>query len=180
MTIKSGLLCLGLAALLPACASQARENPGPAGPVDQTGKVDQTGRADQAGGALSVHPESGLDVVPLAVTQGERVHRFRVEVARTPDEQAMGLMFRTALGPDEGMLFPRRIPGQAHFWMKNTVIPLDIIFIGADGRISNIEANAEPHSLDARSSVGAASAVLELRGGRAAELGIAAGARVEW
>ena len=64
--------------------------------------------------------------------------------------------------------------------MKNTVIPLDIIFIGTDGKVLNISANAAPYSLEPRSSEGVTKAVLELNGGRAAELGIAPGARVEW
>lgn len=128
----------------------------------------------------SRHPQSGLEVIPLAVIRDGKRLSFRVELARSGEEQARGLMFRTAMGADEGMLFPRNPPGLASFWMKNTVIPLDIIFIGVDGRVSNIEAMAEPYSLIPRQSVGAAMAVLELNGGRAAELGIAPGDRVEW
>jgi len=126
------------------------------------------------------HPVSGLEVVPLTVTAGGKVHRFKVEVAASDGEQERGLMFRTAMGPDEGMIFPRKPARMASFWMKNTVIPLDIIFIGTDRRIINIEANAEPYSLEPRQSAGLAIAVLELNGGRAAELGIGPGAKVEW
>ncbi|MCB2050741.1 MAG: DUF192 domain-containing protein [Novosphingobium sp.] len=126
------------------------------------------------------HPVSGLDVVPLVVARDGERHVFQVEVARTSAQQARGLMFREAMGQDEGMIFPRNPPAPAAFWMKNTVIPLDIIFVGPDGRINNIVANAEPYSLDPRLSVGAAGAVLELNGGRAAELGIRPGDRVEW
>ena len=108
------------------------------------------------------------------------MHNFRVELARTAQEQARGLMFRTAMGADEGMLFPFDPPRDASFWMKNTVIPLDIIFIGTDGRVLNINANAEPYSLEPRSSAGIAKAVLELNGGRAAALGIVPGAQVKW
>ena len=89
-------------------------------------------------------------------------------------------MFRSAMGADEGMIFPMDPPRMAAFWMKNTVIPLDIIFVGPDGRISNIAANTVPYSLESVVSDGAAKAVLELNGGRAAQLGIAAGDRVEW
>ncbi len=128
----------------------------------------------------AVHPVSGLRVVPLTVTSGNRKHVFNVEVAATPLEQAKGLMFRTEMGPDEGMIFPRSDNAQASFWMKNTPLPLDIIFIGPDGRISNIAANTVPYSLDSVSSVGVASGVLELNAGRAAELGIAAGNKVNW
>ncbi|MCB5426501.1 DUF192 domain-containing protein [Altererythrobacter sp. CC-YST694] len=103
-----------------------------------------------------------------------------VEVARSEEEQAKGLMFRKQMGADEGMIFPRRPPDFASFWMRNTVIPLDIIFIGTDGKILNIAANTVPYSLDPQTSDGIASAVLELNGGRAAELGIEPGAKVEW
>mgnify|MGYP002072606588 FL=1 len=128
----------------------------------------------------SRHPVSGLEVVPLTVHSARGPHRFRVEVARSGAEQSRGLMFRTQMGADEGMIFPMDPPRMAAFWMKNTVIPLDIIFIGADGRISNIAANTVPYSLESVVSDGAAKAVLELNGGRASELGIAPGDRVEW
>ncbi len=130
--------------------------------------------------APATHPESGLPIVPRAVSHDGKAHDFRVEVARTAEEQARGLMFRRAMGADEGMLFPFDPPRQASFWMKNTVIPLDIVFIGPDRRVLNISANAEPYSLDPRPSAGVVSAVLELNGGRAAQLGIAPGARVKW
>jgi uncharacterized membrane protein (UPF0127 family) len=128
----------------------------------------------------AVHPVSGLEVIPLTVTQDGNVHRFRVEVAKTDAEQARGLMFRTEMGPNEGMLFPSERPQARSFWMKNTVIPLDLIFVGPDGLITNIAANAVPYSLEPIPSSGAAIAVLELSGGRAAELGIRPGARITW
>ncbi len=128
----------------------------------------------------AAHPISGLDVVPLTVTSGDAVHKFDVEVARTPQQQAMGLMFRTELGPEEGMIFPRRNLGVASFWMKNTPLPLDIIFVGADGKIMNIAANTVPYSLESVTAIGPTSLVLEIPGGRAAELGIGAGDAVEW
>lgn len=127
-----------------------------------------------------VHAESGLKVIPLTVHRGERKLSFRVEVAATAQEQAKGLMFRTRMGPDEGMIFPMNPPRGASFWMRNTVIPLDLIFIGPDGRISNIAANAVPYDERPLLSVGVVKAVLELNGGRAAELGIVPGDRVEW
>ena len=130
--------------------------------------------------APAVHPVSGLPVVPLKVTSGSKVHQFRVELARTPQEQAKGLMFRTEMGPDEGMIFPFDPPRGASFWMRNTVIPLDLIFVAPDGRISNIAANAIPYDETPLTSIGEARAVLELNGGRAAQLGIKPGDRVEW
>ena len=130
--------------------------------------------------APSVHPVSGLTVIPLTVTSGDKVHVFRVEVARTAQQQARGLMFRTAMGADEGMLFPMDPPRGASFWMRNTVIPLDLIFVGVDGRISNIAANAIPYDESPLRSAGLVTAVLELNGGRAAELGLKAGDKVSW
>lgn len=130
--------------------------------------------------APSVHPVSGLTVIPLTVTSGDKVHVFRVEVARTAQQQARGLMFRTAMGANEGMLFPMDPPRGASFWMRNTVISLDLIFVGVDGRISNIAANAIPYDESPLRSAGLVTAVLELNGGRAAELGLKAGDKVNW
>ena len=116
----------------------------------------------------------------LTIRSGTRSHRFAVEVARTVEEQARGLMFRESLGANQGMIFPFDPPREASFWMKETLIPLDIIFIRADGTIALIAANTVPHSLAPVSSGEPVAAVLELRGGRAGELGIREGDRVEW
>ena len=89
-------------------------------------------------------------------------------------------MYRESLAPDRGMIFPHDQPRPASFWMKNTLIPLDIIFVRADGTIARIAANATPLSLTPIPSFEPVSAVLEIAGGRAAELGIEAGDRVEW
>jgi len=126
------------------------------------------------------HPVSGLEVVPLTVTHAGKAHRFRVEVARSTAEQDKGLMFRTAMGADEGMLFLRNPPDVPSFWMHNTVIPLDIIFIGSDRRILNIAANAVPYDETPLPARGVSIAVLELNGGRAAQLGIGPGDLVAW
>ena len=126
------------------------------------------------------HPASGLAVVPLTIASANARHAFRVEIARSGEEQAKGLMFRTAMGANEGMIFPREPARQASFWMKNTVISLDLVFIGPDKRIESIAANAVPYSLSPLSSKGSVSAVLELNGGRAAQLGLAPGDRVAW
>jgi len=126
------------------------------------------------------HPVSGLAVIDLVVERGSTKLPFRVELADTPEAQARGLMFRTELGENEGMIFPSETPEPRSFWMKNTPLSLDIIFIGTDGRITNIAANTVPYSLDSVRSAGLASAVLELRAGRAAALGIVPGDRVVW
>jgi len=123
---------------------------------------------------------AGLETVPLEIKSRGRTHRFSVEVARTPDEQARGLMFRDRVGDNEGMIFPFQSPVAASFWMKNTVVPLDMVFIRADGTIARIAANTVPYSLDPVFAGEPVAAVLELKGGRSAELGIAAGDRVTW
>lgn len=139
----------------------------------------QAGQAQPAPAAQAVHPVSGLAVIPLQVTARGKVHRFRVELAVSDAEQQRGLMFRTAMGADEGMIFPYAPPQRVAFWMRNTVIPLDIIYIGADRRILNI-AQAVPYDERPLPSAGAVSGVLELNAGRTAALGIAPGDRVEW
>jgi uncharacterized membrane protein (UPF0127 family) len=118
--------------------------------------------------------------VPLVIRSANGQHHFTVEVAATPEQQETGLMFRTSLAGDRGMIFPYDPPIDASFWMKNTLIPLDIVFIGANGRIVRIAANATPMSLDPIPSGAPVSGVLELRGGRAAELGIREGDAVSW
>ncbi len=124
------------------------------------------------------HPVSGLEVIDLVVERGGKKLPFKVELAASPEAQSRGLMFRTALGDNEGMIFPSAVPEPRSFWMKNTPLSLDIIFIGPDGRIINIAADTVPYSLDSVRSVGPASAVLELRAGRSKELGIVPGDRV--
>ena len=123
---------------------------------------------------------AGLEQVALSVTSSNGKHRFIVEVARTPEEQAQGLMFRNSVPPDRGMIFPYDPPVQVSFWMKNTLVPLDILFIGPDGKIGRIAANTTPMSLDPVPSIDPVSAVLEIAGGRAAELGIREGDKVDW
>ena len=119
--------------------------------------------------------ESELHIV---TADGDR-HRFQVEVARTPAEQSLGLMYRQSLAPDRGMLFAYRVPRVISMWMKNTFIPLDMLFIGEDGRIGHIAAETTPLSEESISSEGPAIAVLEVPGGTAERLGIGVGDRVE-
>ena len=146
--------------LTPAIAACAPPNPAEAPPAERSA--------------------AGLEQVPLTIRSASGTHRFAVEVARTPQEQANGLMHRQSLAPDRGMLFPYDPPQPASFWMKNTLIPLDIIFIRADGTIARIAANTVPLSLEPVPSLEPVAAVLEIAGGRAAELGIAPGDRVSW
>ena len=124
--------------------------------------------------------EAGLQLTTLTIASDSKQHGFTVEVANTAEEQARGLMFRKELAPDKGMLFPFARERMASFWMKNTIIPLDIIFIRSDGSIESIAANTTPYSLDSVESSEPVAAVLELAGGRAAELAIKPGDMVEW
>lgn len=125
-------------------------------------------------------PQTGLEVIPLRIESSSGSHDFRVEVARTSRQQDIGMMFRRSVGANEGMLFPFQEPKWASFWMKNTLIPLDLIFIRQDGSIARIAANAEPRSLRPIGVSESVAAVLEIGGGRAAELGIVEGDRVSW
>ena len=136
--------------------------------------------APNASEPVSSRAPSGLDLIPLTIHSGGRDHRFTVEVARTPEQQARGLMFRESLAADAGMLFPFVPPRPASFWMRNTLIPLDMIFIRPDGTIARIAANTVPMSEESVGVGVPVTAVLEIRGGRSAELGIREGDRVSW
>lgn len=116
------------------------------------------------------------DTTDLVIVSAAGAHTFKVELALTEAEKAEGLMFRRELAPDAGMLFDMG-PGEhiATFWMKNTYLPLDMLFIRADGRIQNIAERTVPQSLDTVPSDGPVKAVLELNGGTAARLGIKPG-----
>lgn len=131
---------------------------------------------------LSALPAAALESFARSTltieTAGGGKYRFDVELAETPAQQAQGLMYRERMAADAGMLFTYDRPQPASFWMKNTLIPLDMIFIGADGRIVNIHANAVPHSLDAVNSAGPVKGILEINGGMSARLGIRPGDRV--
>ena len=116
----------------------------------------------------------------LTIDAGGHVCRFRVWIADTPDRQAQGLMFVRDLPPTEGMLFPMHPPQVAKFWMENTYIPLDMLFVAPDGRIEKIAAEAKPFSLQTISSGAPVKAVIEIKGGEAQKLGITVGARVSW
>ena len=116
--------------------------------------------------------------MPLTIRSTTGEHSFTVDVAATPGQQEHGLMFVRSLAPDRGMIFPYDPPQRVSFWMKNTLIALDMIFIRSDGTIARI-VTAKP--LDESPVPGGEpiAAVLEIAGGRAAELGIRAGDTVE-
>lgn len=112
----------------------------------------------------------------LLTGQGER--EIAVEVTETAEDMAMGLMFRTTLPESSGMLFPSPVPHEANMWMRNTYIPLDMVFIREDGVVHRIEAMTEPMSEAIIASQGLVLAVLELNGGAAARFGLKPGDRV--
>lgn len=129
-----------------------------------------------AAAAIAPARAGGQDTVEIAGKTG--VHAFSVEIADNEAERERGLMFRKQMAADHGMLFDFQHDQPVSFWMHNTYIPLDMIFIAADGRILRIAENARPMS-DALIPSGApVRAVLELNGGTAQSLGIAAGDRV--
>ena len=114
----------------------------------------------------------------LTIVSATGQHRFKVEVAETPAQMEQGLMFRTSLPPDAGMLFIYKDPTIATMWMRNTLIPLDMLFVDARGRILNIHERAVPQSLDVIAAAAPVRAVIELNGGTAARLGIKPGDQV--
>lgn len=133
-----------------------------------------------AAGADQGQSAAGLARITLCITSGAKTRLFTVEVAGSSMEQAKGMMFRTELADNAGMIFPFPQPRPASFWMKNTVIPLDIIFVRPNGTIESIAENTVPYSTMPVVSGEPVGAVLELRGGLTAELGIAAGDKVVW
>ncbi len=117
-----------------------------------------------------------IDETPVVVIRedGSR-HSFETELAVTSEQQAIGMMFRDAYPDTRGMLFPFRRLRIASFWMKNCLIPLDMVFVRRNGTIANIAAMTEPMTLTGYRSKGHVIAVFEVRGGLMAELGIKAG-----
>jgi len=130
-----------------------------------------TGLAAQA--QLQTYPKAELTIVSAGGP-----HKFAVEVATTPGQMEQGLMFRRSLAADAGMIFDYRAPSMAAMWMKNTLIPLDMLFVDQRGLIINIHERAVPGSLDPIGAAAPARAVIELNGGTAARLGIKPGDRV--
>ena len=124
-------------------------------------------------------PEPELPKKPLTIVSnnGQR-HVFNVEMATADQQQIVGLMFRKSVAPNGGMLFVWPAPEISHMWMKNTLVPLDMVFIRSDGVIDSIAENTVPHSLRDISSQGQVIATLELQGGITAKLGITVGDRV--
>jgi hypothetical protein len=127
---------------------------------------------------VAAAPSSAAGVHTLEIASKTGVHTFSVEVAQNDAEREKGLMFRKELPEGQGMLFDFHEDQEVAFWMENTYIPLDMIFIRGDGTISRITENATPLSTRQIPSGGPVRAVLEVIGGTARKLGIAPGDRV--
>lgn len=136
-------------------------------------------RADGAPVAAN-QPQPVLPLEPLEIATRKGVVVFEVEVVRTPEQLATGLMFRRELPERRGMLFDFKDDQPIYMWMKNTFIPLDMLFIRSDGTIARIAANTTPFSTQTIPSGEPARAVLEIAGGSAQRLGIAAGDQVAY
>jgi uncharacterized membrane protein (UPF0127 family) len=121
---------------------------------------------------------AAAEVQSLEIATKSGVKMFEVEIAKTDKERETGLMFRKELADGRGMLFDFTPEQEVSMWMKNTILPLDMIFIRADGRILRIAENTEPQSLRIISSGGPAKGVLEVIAGTAKKYGIAPGDRV--
>ncbi len=116
---------------------------------------------------------------PLSIVTEEGTHDFLVEEAKTLDQQARGMMFRETMDADTGMIFEFAEPKIATIWMKNTSIPLDILFVRSNGKILKIEHSHQPYTLRSASSEAVIAAVVELKGGEAKARGIRPGDTVK-
>jgi uncharacterized membrane protein (UPF0127 family) len=121
---------------------------------------------------------ASLPIAKILVDTESGTKSFTVELASDTASQERGLMYRREMAPDAGMLFDFHDDARLSFWMKNTILPLDMLFIRSDGTISTIEPNAIPMSTASITSAEPVRAVLEISGGRAHDLGIRAGDRV--
>lgn len=157
LTVRRAAVALALAVVTaaPACAQIARQDP-------------KTCR-----GQAEIKP-----LEPLQLRTDKGPLNLLVEIADSDMEREYGLMCRKAMAPDRGMLFIFPKAEQQAFWMRNTLIPLDIVYIGADGRVVSITRNAQPLDETPLPSAGPARFVLELAGGRAAQVGLLPGDRV--
>lgn len=175
MRPRRGLTVLaGALVLLAACAQE---------PAAQTASSSQTPAVAThtsapavVGGAVG-KPPAGFEVLETVTPSGRT--RFFVEIADNDAEREKGLMFRKEVAPDRGMLFDFKTPREVAFWMKNTLIPLDIIYIRTDGTVLSIARNTTPLSETPIPSGGPVVAVLELAGGRAGQIGLMPGDRIE-
>jgi len=129
---------------------------------------------------MSITSSCGAEPKVVISTREGREAVFQVEVADTPAKRELGLQYRKELAADRGMIFLFPAPSVLSFWMKNTPLPLDMIFIGSDRKIAGIVEQTIPFSLDSRSVPAASQFVLEINGGLSKRLGIRAGDSVRF
>ena len=130
-------------------------------------------------GCLAPSAPRAASLEPLTIVTASGRHNFQVEVMKTPEERARGLMFRQHMPADRGMLFDFGRVEPVAMWMQNTYIPLDMFFVSFDGRIVRVTQRAEPLSTRTLPSGEPVLAVLELNGGAAEKIGAKAGDRIE-
>lgn len=122
-------------------------------------------------------PNAGLRTTKVLFETAKGRFPYTVEVAATVEQQACGMMFREKIAPGTGMSFPMQPPREAGFWMENTLIPLDLIFVSPAGRVLNVR-QGRPHSRDVLTSAGVTADVIELAAGEANRIGLQPGDRV--
>ncbi|WP_439546413.1 DUF192 domain-containing protein [Sandarakinorhabdus sp.] len=122
-------------------------------------------------------PNSGLRTAKVVFETAKGRFPYQVEVAATVEQQACGMMFRETMKPGTGMSFPMQPPRETGFWMENTILPLDIIFVSPQGRVLNVR-QGRPYSRDVLTSAGITADVIELAAGEAKRIGLKAGDRV--
>lgn len=132
-----------------------------------------------AHGAEDCRPAPERPREDLQIVTASGPHPFKVEIARTTEQRAKGLMCRRTMARDQGMLFTFEGETPIYMWMKNTYLPLDMVFVSRAGVVTAITEHTKPFSLDLISSGSPAYAVIELNAGVAGELGIAEGSRIE-
>lgn len=166
----------GAFVLLAACTQEPAAQTPPAVAAAPVAASPAPAGASSVGGAVG-QPPKGFEALEAVTPTGRT--RFFVEIADNDAERERGLMFRKELAPDRGMLFDFHEPREVAFWMKNTLIPLDIVYIQPNGTVLSIARNTTPMSEAPIPSGGPILGVLELAGGRAQEIGLMPGDRVE-
>jgi uncharacterized membrane protein (UPF0127 family) len=123
-------------------------------------------------------PNQGLATRTATFTTAKGRFSYRLEIARSIEQQACGMMFRATLQPGTGMSFPMSPPKKTAFWMENTILPLDIIYVSPKGRVLNVQ-RGQPYSRQLLPAAGITADVIELAAGEAARIGLKPGDRVQ-
>lgn len=127
--------------------------------------------------ASAACPNIGLKRQPVTLTTASGDHDYVLEIAASPEEQACGLMFREFMPKNVGMIFPFKPPRDTSFWMRNTPLPLDLIFVASNGRVISV-GQGKPYSTDFIPAGGVTAHVIELNQGEAARIGLKKGDKI--